>query len=191
MQYWTAEMEKQVGDRVQTVLGDPDLLAVFQEFGHESLRRSSVFHGLRKFLADQKVRGGTCFEIGTWNALTSVVLSRFFDQVITVDIAHNELKHKVLAHLGITNVKCIDIDDNNGKAVAARASFDFAYLDGNHADDTELDWALTRHCGRVLFHEAWPHQEKVWKLLHQLPREEVAWNGNGLALWTEAARERA
>lgn len=185
MQYWSSEIEKQVGDRVQTVLNDPQLLAVFQEFGAETLRRSSVFHGLGKFLTEQKVKGHTCFEIGTWNGLTAVVLSRFFDQVVTVDIFHNPMRQKIVDLLGIKNITFVDIKDNLQKAeVAKDLDYDFCYMDGNHADDTESDWELTKGCGRVLMHEAWPHQRKVWELCHSLPRDQVAYNGLGLALWT-------
>lgn len=184
MQYWTPEIEKQVGERVQILLGDPYLFSAFQKFGASITRRSSVFHGLGKFLAERKVKGAVCFEIGTWNALTSVVLSRCFDQVVTVDIAHNDVKHEVLEHLGIRNVLCIDIRDNEEKAkVSEGIDFDFAYLDGDHAHDTEADFDLVKRCGRVMFHEAWPFQKKVWTLVHSLPHEEVTFGGAGLALW--------
>lgn len=185
MQFWSSELEKQVGVRVQTVLGDPYLFAAYQRFGAEILRRSSVFHGLDKFMAERGVRGKRCFEVGTWHGLTAAVLSRYFDQVVTVDIAHQALKHEVLAHLGIENVVCIDIADNEEKARIWRrfGPFDFAYLDGNHADDTELDWQLTKNCGRVLMHECWPFQPKVFELAYSLPQNEMAFNGMGLALW--------
>src|SRR5664279_2936947 len=160
MQYYTTEMEKQVGDRVQILLEDPDMLSAYQRFGAEAFRRSSVFHGLGRFLADHRVSGECCFEIGTWNGLTAAVLSRHFQRVVSVDIAHNPIKHELLAHLGITNIECVDIADNDEKAkVATRTHFDFAYLDGDHAHDTEADWLLTKGCGRVLFHECWPFQK--------------------------------
>lgn len=185
MQFWTEATEKQVGDRVNLVLTDPQLLSVLQRFGGEVFRRSSVFHGLDKCLQAWGVRGRRCFEVGTWNGLTAAVLSRYFDEVVTVDIAHNALKHELLTHLGIRNVRCIDIADNEAKArVARETEFDFAYLDGDHANDTEADWNLTRGCGRVLFHECWPHQVPVWNMVHTLPMENVRHCGAGLALWT-------
>lgn len=184
MQYWTIEQEKQVGERVQVILGDPMLRLVFEEFGVETFRRSAVLKGLGKFLTEQRVHGVRCFEIGTWNGLTAAVLSPFFSEVVTVDIAHNSLKHEVLKHLGITNVRCIDIRDNEHKArIAKSTDFDFAFLDGNHADDTESDWLITRDCKRVLFDEAWPFQEPVWKLVNSLPPDQVTFGGAGLALW--------
>jgi hypothetical protein len=184
MQHWTLEMEKQVGDRLQTILKDPQLLSVYQEYGGDILRRSSVFHGLRKFLTENNVKGHTCFEVGTWNGLTAVVLSAFFKRVISVDIAHNGIKHEVIKHLGITNISCIDIKDNDEKAAIARSlRFDAAYLDGNHADDTGEDWNLVRHCEQVIFHEAWEFQPPVWELVNSLPQDKVVYGGSGLALY--------
>ena len=184
MQYWTLEMEKQLGVRLQCVLNDPAMLSVFEKFGGSIFRRSSIFHGLAKFLDEQKIIGDTCFEIGTWNGLTAAVLSRHFTRVVSVDIVHNAVKHEVLAHLGITNVECIDIIDNaNKRRVCDALRFDFAYLDGNHADDTQDDWAMTKRGGRVLFHEAWPFQKPVFDLLQSLPEEQVTWSDSGLALW--------
>lgn len=185
MQYWSQEIEKQVGDRVQIMLRDPYLLTAYQLFGDEILRRSSVFHGLDRFLSEQKIRGELCFEIGTWNGLTAAILSRYFDKVVTVDIAHRDLKHDVLHALGVNNVECFDIDSNEDKAKVFRqfAGFDFAYMDGDHAHDTETDFALVKGCGRVLVHEFWPHQKPVFDLMHSLPASQVVHNGKGLALW--------
>ncbi len=186
MQHWTLSMEKQVGVRVGIVLDDPMMLSVFQRFGAPVFRRSSIFHGLAKLLADNNVKGDCCFEVGTWNGLTAAVLSRHFKRVVTVDIAHNVVKHKILAHLGIKNVECIDIADNSEKAGIIKdrcGAMDCAYLDGNHAEDTEEDWALVRDCGRVIFHEVWPFQPPVWQLVNALPEYQVTSNGSGLAIW--------
>jgi hypothetical protein len=186
LEYWTEQMEKQTGARLQILLEDPMLAKAWQHFGGGIFRRSSIFHGLGRFLAEQNVRGERCFEIGTWNGLTAAVLSKFFDEVVTVDIAHNDQKHEILSFLGIKNVRCIDILDNHEKAkVAHSLNFDFAYLDGDHANDTELDFGMTKKCGRVLFHEVWPHQPPVWELVNTLPHQLVTYGGAGLALWNE------
>lgn len=187
MQFWSESVEKQVGDRVQIVLRDPYLLAAYQRFGAEVMRRSSVFHGLDRFMVERGIRGRLCFEVGTWHGLTAAVLSRYFDKVVTVDVAHPQLKHEVLAHLGITNVECVDIDDNAEKAKVWKRvadECDFAYLDGDHANDTMTDFDLVKGCRRVLFHESWPWQPDVFALTTaMLPRAEMAHNGKGLALW--------
>jgi len=190
MQFWSLDIEKQIGERVQTVLRDPQLLRAYERFGADILRRSSVFHGLDRFLSEAGVRGRRCFEVGTWNGLTAAVLSRYFDEVVSVDIVDQPLKHDVLAHLEVSNVICCVVASNADKAKVWKrfgGNFDGAYLDGDHANDTETDFALVRECGRVLFHEVWPFQPPVWNLVHSLPRDEVTFGGVGLALWEQRA----
>jgi hypothetical protein len=166
------------------LLDDPPLMHTYARFGGGPFRRSSVFHGLRKFLIEQNIRGRCCFEIGTWNGLTAAVLSSFFDRVVTVDIAHNPLKHEILDFLDIRNVTCIDIADNvEKKKLADDLRFDFAYLDGDHANDTKADFEMSKKCGQVLFHEVWPFQPPVWDLVHSFHHSEVTHGGAGLAIW--------
>ncbi len=182
-------MEKQVEYRTNRIVSDPQMLAIFQQFGGECFRRSSIFHGLAPFLAENNVQGDTCFEIGTWNGLTSVVLSRHFKRVVTVDIMHNPMKHQVLDFLGIKNVECIDIGGNADKPqVLKRLKFDCAFLDGDHHADTEGDFDITKKCGRVIFHEVWEHQSPVWELVHALPAHQVVKGGFCFALW-DASRK--
>ena len=181
---WTQETEKRIGRMLQIVLADPDMLAIHHRFGGEVFRRSSIFHELKRFLQTCEVSGDTCLEIGTWNGITAVVLSRFFRRVVSLDIFHNPVRHEILEHLGIRNVEFVDLEDNAHKRrVVESLQFDFAYLDGNHAEDTELDWNLTNRCGRVLFQECLPMQPPVYNLVRRLPPEEVVYGGVGLALW--------
>lgn len=188
---WTRDLEKKLTSRVQIILTDPDMTSIFQKFGGEIFRRSSVFHGLRAFLDQNKVTGKRCFEIGTWNGLTAVVLSRFFDEVVTVDIVDNPIKHRVFDHLGITNVRCEVVENNIAKAkLAASLDFDCAYLDGDHAVDTRDDFEMCRKANRILFQEVWEFQEPVWTLVRSLlPNDEVKYGGDGLALWDGRHRE--
>lgn len=187
MQYWNRSMEKLLNQRLQIILEDAELLDLYRTYGAGIFRRSSVFHGLDAFLKQNKVRGRLCFEVGTWNGLTAVVLSRYFEQVVSIDIAHNKEKYAVIHHLRRKNIKCIDINDNSEKgALAKKYNFDFAYLDGNHENDTLLDWGLVKHCGRVLFHEAWPHQKPVWELVQSLPNGHVIHGDDGIALWDKS-----
>jgi len=188
VQFWSAEIEKQVGDRVMTVLRDPYLSCAFAQFGPEILRRSSVFHGLDAFLRECNVNGKLCFEIGTWNGMTAAILSRYFKHVVSVDIVDCPLKMQALEYLCIDNVECHVIEGNAGKAQIWKrygGKFDMAYLDGDHANDTETDFNLVKGCGRVLFHECWPWQKPVHELVHTLPRDEVTYGGMGLALWKQ------
>lgn len=186
----TLDIEKRVGHRLNVLLTDPQLFQVYQQFGGAVFRRSSIYHGLAAFLEANLVHGKTCFEIGSWNGLTALVLARYFDRVVSVDIAHNAVKREIIDALGVRNIEFIDIADNAAKKnVAERLTFDFAYVDGNHADDTAADFALVRRCGRVLFHEAWDFQPPVWELIHTLPQWQVKRGGVGLALWDASTPE--
>lgn len=181
---WTQDTEKRVGRMLQIILTDPYLLEIHKTFGGEVFRRSSVFHELKRFLESQNISGETCFEIGTWNGITAVILSRYFKRVVSVDVVHNPLRHKIVEHLGIKNIEFIDVVDNHHKAeIAKRLTFDFAYVDGDHANDTDSDFKLVKRCGRVLFQECLPFQPPVWDLVRSLPPEEVTYGGIGLALW--------
>lgn len=189
MLQWTTEVEKTVGRMVQIILTDPDLLSLHQRFGGELFRRSSVFHELKRFLEENEVRGGTCLEVGTWNAVTASILSRFFERVHTVDIVSNPRAREVLDYLGIENVELHVVSDNREKAELVRSlTFDFAYLDGDHAHDTDSDFDLVKHCGRVLFQECLPMQPPVWRLVRKLPAKEVTFGGIGLALWERSRK---
>ncbi len=183
--YWNRSLEKQCNKRIECILSDADLLKIYKKFGMPYLRRSSVFHGLDRFLRKNNVTGKTCFEVGTWNGLTAVVLSRFFKHVVTVDIAHNPEKYEVLQFLNIRNVTCVNINSNDDKprVIRQHGPFDFAYLDGNHEDDSLSDWELVKDCGRVLFQEVWPWQKPVFELVESLPKEQVIYSDDGLAIW--------
>jgi hypothetical protein len=84
------------------------------------------------------------------------------------------------------NIRFITINDNAEKArVIKKLEFDAAYVDGDHARDTETDFALVKRCGRVLFHEYWKTQEPVRNLVDRLKTEgTVSTEGKALALWT-------
>lgn len=187
---WTRAMEKQHNYHEEILRSNPRWKAIDEKWGYRVFRRSSIFHGLEKFLRDNNVKGSCCFEIGTWNGLTAAVLSQFFDEVVTVDVVHNKAKHEILEFLGIKNVRCIDIrwdqDRQDKLNVASELKFDLSFLDGDHAEDTEFDFDLVKHCGRVLFHEAWYWQSPVWELVNSLPQDQVTRGGMCFALWQKS-----
>jgi len=175
--------EKLFYERFWCLLNDRQLMAVFETFGPMAFRRSSVLEGFEKFITAHGFKGDTCMEIGTLNALTAIVLARYFRRVITVDIADTILRHKIVAALGVRNIEFHVVKDNAEKAALINMlQFDGAYVDGDHARDTEDDFALVRRCGRVLMHEHWPAQPAVTGLAARLPgRLDTA---GKWALWT-------
>ncbi|HEX9810640.1 MAG TPA: hypothetical protein VGA88_00940 [Burkholderiales bacterium] len=161
--------EKLFYERFYALHRDPALMKVFERFGIEAFRRSSVLEGFNAFLRAHEFNGDTCVEIGTYNGLTAIVLARYFRRVITIDIVDQPQKVEIAAFLGVTNVEFVNVADNAEKAsVIGSLSFDAAYVDGDHARDTFTDFALVGRCRRVIFHEAWPAQQPVEKLLASL-----------------------
>lgn len=164
---------------------DPQLLSIFDQFGADAFRRSSLFDGLAAFLAKVKLGGKRCVEIGTFNGITALVLARHFEEVVSIDIFPHTLKHAVLKASGVKNVRFIDVKNNEEKAAILKdMEFDAAYVDGDHVKDTVTDFELVRKCGRVVFHEYWQQQAPVWNLVNSLRVKDSVFIDGKLALWT-------
>lgn len=160
------------------------LVRIFARYGYEVFHRSSVLEWFGPFIAGHDFRGKRCVEIGTRKGLTAIVLARHFDEVVTIDIKPDPEKHEIAKYVGANNIRFIDVKDNAEKAKIIRGlKFDAAYVDGDHARDTEDDFALVRRCGRVLFHEYWQTQEPVWNLVNRLKAEGTVSTEGKFALW--------
>jgi len=178
------DAEKLFYERFWALHNDPELVRVFKHFGPGIFRRSSVLEGFEAAIQNFEFKGKVCVEIGSCNGLTAVVLARYFEQVISLDIIPSIHKHEVIEFLGIKRITFVDIAGNEDKAAALkRLDFDGAYVDGNHDQDTNLDFGLVRKCKQVLFHEYWQAQPPVWNLVNELRHVgRVAISGK-LALW--------
>ena len=178
------DQEKLFYERFWTLLRDGQLMQIFERFGPEAFRRSSVLEGFEAFIKAHAFTGRACVEIGTLKGLTAIVLSRYFAEVVSIDIIDDPQKREFADMLGIKNIRFLNVADNREKADIIRSlTFDAAYVDGNHESDTETDFSLVRRCGRVLFHEHWDAQPAVVGLVSRL--ENVKTNGK-FALWTPA-----
>jgi hypothetical protein len=173
-------LEKTLAARIDLILSDPLLGRIYRDFGGAVFRRSSVYHGLRRFLREQEIWGGRCLEIGSWNGIAAAVLSEHFDQVISIDVVDNPVKHEIAKRLTL-NIEFLHVAQAVKPAVVRSLKFDFAYLDGDHAGCTRGDFELVKRCGRVLFHEYWPAQPPVYELVNSLGP--VATGGTCFALW--------
>lgn len=153
---------------------------VLAEFGKTAFARSSACMEFENFLQRIGAGGKTCLEIGTYQGMSAVILSQFFDKVVCVSVDEDPrriIKREIVEFLGLQDkIVFHDVKDNAAKAAIIRyLNFDFCYSDGDHMHDTHTDFDLVRRCGRVLFHEAWPLQPAVWNLVHTLPADEVTW----------------
>ncbi len=174
--------ERVIGDVNYGALKNPALNEILQRFGNTAFKRCSIMMEFEHFLARCVPTMGeadrmTCLEIGTFHGISAVVLSQYFDRVICVswdDNPHDLIKHQIVEHLGIKNIRFFDCkDEAEKKALVDQLDFQFCYQDGNHLRDTRSDFELVKRCGRVLFHEYWPLQPSVWNLVNELPQHEI------------------
>lgn len=167
----TLDQEKWMYEKFWSLLNDRDLMRVFERFGPAAFRRSSVLEGFEEFIRSQAFGGDACVEIGTGKGLTAIVLARHFKRVMTIDIVEDHQRVEFAEFVGANNIDFMTVKDNAGKAaVISKIRVDAAYIDGDHAHDTESDFALVRGCGRVLFHEHWDAQPPVKNLVRDLVR---------------------
>lgn len=164
---------------------DPQLASVFKKYGADAFRRSSAVEAEFETLIKRGNFGGKrCVEIGTYNGMTAIVLSRYFKEVVSFDVFPHTIKHTIVNDLGITNIRFFDVKNNTEKAEIIRGlDFDGAYVDGNHDLDTETDFALVERCGQVLFHEYWQTQMPVWNLVNRLRQSGHVETEGKFALW--------
>jgi len=180
--------EKEIARRMQVFLRDHEFVSIAKEFGGDVFRRSSALYGLHDFLDACSVRADVCIEIGSWNGITAQVLSRFCNSVISIDVVNNQDKYLIDAYVSSlrgrkSRIEFVNCSKENVASVIASRKFDFAFMDGDHAKETQGNWESVRHCGSVLFHEVWPSQPPVWALVQSLPQSEVKYGAFNFALW--------
>ena len=167
----------------------PLMAKILATYGRRAFARSSACMGFIGFLDQIKACGGVAIEIGTYHGITALLLAERFEKVISVSVDDEDpgrlLKRELAEFTGTRNIEFYDAKDNAEKIeIVNRLAFDFAYSDGDHTNDTELDFGLVKRCGRVLLHEVWPLQPPVWNLVNSLPADEVTWcEGDVLAYW--------
>lgn len=167
----------------------PIMAKILAHYGRRAFARSSACMGFIGFLDRIKAHGGTALEIGTYHGITALLLAERFERVISVSVDDEDpgrlMKRELADFVGARNIDFYDAKDNAEKVeIVNRLAFDFAYSDGDHTNDTELDFGLVERCGRVLFHEVWPLQPPVWNLVNSLPQHEVTWcETDILAYW--------
>ena len=129
-------------------------------FGDEVVSASAVVHGGREVVLRQlerlrELRPRTIVEVGTRHGAMAALLARLAERVVTIDLHESPLVHDVLACAGADNVVAVRVRDNAAKAVLLDSlDFDLAFLDGDHSrEGVALDFAHTRRCGRILFHD--------------------------------------
>ncbi len=129
-------------------------------FGPEVLSASALTHGPREAVARQAeriraLRPHTIVEVGTRHGAFAALLGLLAKRVFTLDLHENDKVPLVLRCAGVANVVPLRVPDNAAKAALLDClEFDLAFLDGDHSrEGVALDFAHTRRCGVVLFHD--------------------------------------
>jgi hypothetical protein len=171
--------EPLIGDITHGPFANPLFKRVLAKFGKTAFARSSACMEFESFLKSIGAGGETCLEIGTYQGSSAIILSQYFKRVICVSVDDDPrriIKREIVAYLGIRNIEFHDVRSNaEKKRIVDGLEFDFAYSDGDHANDCREDFELVKRCGKVLMHEAWCLQPSVWNLCHSLPANEVTW----------------
>ena len=145
-------------------------------FGSDMLTSSAAVAGGPEVVARQlerlaELQLGLVVEIGTRHGVMAAVLAQFAEWVITIDVEASPLVRDVLACAGVTNVVPLVLDGDHAKGLLLdRLRFDVAFIDGDHHyEGVAFDFAHTRHCGRILFHDYGdPRYEGVTRFVDSL-----------------------
>lgn len=147
----------------------------------------------------ERVIGGTVLEIGTYRGMSAAYMAMLCDRVITVDLLHGKMEINQEAfdrdafwrHMGVADriEPHLVADDIEKTILVGGLNFDIAFIDGAHDDTVRLDFAITRRCGRVLFHDAddsgRPDRNIVHDFVKSLPSNQVEYMDEVFALWTD------
>lgn len=139
---------------------------IVELYGEALLDRSALSIRGGAGVLERVLRGkgyGTVVEIGTYRGVAAAEMAQYCDRVVTIDLRHGKLeragqtwdRRAMWDALGIRNIVGFLVEDDEEKAALLNdMQFDFAFIDGAHDDESvALDFALTKRCGRVLFHD--------------------------------------
>lgn len=138
---------------------DPFVTSLFDAFGFTVFMRSVIplsdgENIIKKYM--ERVKPRRAVVIGTNRGVSTARMAQFCEECHTFDIVDSEMTVRVWNHLGLKNITKHVISTNIDKArILNSMDFDFAFLDGDHEKDHELDFNLTKKCGHVLVHEYW------------------------------------
>jgi hypothetical protein len=98
-------------------------------------------------------------EIGTWNGVSSAILSEYCESVECIDIADQCLREKIWEFLGVKNChyNLVDTDEEKKELVnklVKRGEVDLIFVDGDHSyDSARFDIDLCHGVQFVLVHD--------------------------------------
>jgi hypothetical protein len=151
---------------------------LIEKFGDKINQMSCVYiadgeNSLRHFLNGKKFK--TIIEIGTYQGVSTAILSEYAEKVHALDIADLPLRKDIFSYLGINNVEFHHVDpDINGKEMLMNEIFekeqvDFVFIDGDHwGKSLEEDFRISSKCDKILIHDYEPTFPVVFDFCNNL-----------------------
>lgn len=139
---------------------DPAVMKLYDACGFTVFMRSVIpCSGGEIVIRDamQKCRPRVALVIGTNRGVSTAFVALHCEKVYTIDVIGSDIRPKIWKTLGVEKkIEDFVVPDNKAKyALIKRLSFDFAFADGDHANDAESDFEAVKKCGNVLVHEYW------------------------------------
>lgn len=149
----------------------------------EDVTKFDVFHEIFRYNRCKRI-----VEIGTCNGVSSVYLSKYCDELITIDIEYSKYAKEIWDYCGISNINYFVVSSDRAKELLLKnMNFDFAFIDGDHdSPGTQFDFNLVKKCGLILFDdyikEGGVGLLGVKEVVESLPKEELNFYGSKV-LW--------
>lgn len=151
---------------------------LIDHFGDNINEMSCVYiadgeNSLRHFLEGKRFR--TIIEIGTYQGVSTAILSEYADKVHAIDIVDLPMRNEIFNFLGVTNVsfyKCsADFSDKEKKVkeIFSKEDVDLVFIDGDHwGKALEQEFNLVKACKKILIHDYEPAFPVVYDFCNSL-----------------------
>jgi len=156
------------------------LLANYREDGVIKEQDCEPF--LRKIFS--QLRPQRAVEIGTLFGVTTALLAHYSKEVITIDVAYQQVASYIKYFFGVADrIHNVIVQDNEEKKeFLTEFDFDFAFIDAIHTyEAVKFDFECVRKCGRVLFHD-YSVFSGITRFVNELPKKEI-YKASPFAYW--------
>lgn len=185
---------ERLGEYLPTL--DPFVRSIYEKFGFTAFLRSVIPCSGGEFVIEKymkMVKPKRALVIGTNRGISTARVAQFCDHVDTIDVVESDLREKIWKHLGLEGkIKDHVVPSEKVAALIKTLNFDFCFMDGDHANHTESDFAAVRHCGNVLFHDYWegsPVVKLVDRLKKDWQRQVFIEEETNFAFWTNSPED--
>jgi hypothetical protein len=154
---------------------------LIERFGQSINEMSCVYisdgeNSLRHFLNGKKF--DTIIEIGTYQGVSTAILSEYATKVYAIDIVDLPLRNEIFNYLNVDNVdfyKCqVDFADKEKKVkeIMKKEKVDLVFIDGDHwGEALRQEFDLFKSIPEILIHDYEEAFPVVYDFCNNLPKE--------------------